>query len=260
MVAGNERSRRMIGDEQCSDGQPVREALGQRDEIRADAERLEREERPGTTHARLDLVEAEERGKLGGGGHELRGQRVNAAFAQDRLEEHETDVLRHCCAERCDVVRGHEAHAWNERGECGALRRLTRHGQRSQRPAVEAPMESDDAWLARRLAGVLERSLDRLGAGVAEERLRSAEAIGETGRQFLGRLRAVEVRRMPEPFELPTRGLQRRGVAVTEPDDRDPAAEVEILASLVVPDAGALSAHDRDICSRVGRKEPVDPL
>ncbi len=182
MVAGTERSRRVIGDEQGSDGQPVREALRQRDEIRSDAERLEREERPGTTHARLDLVEAEERGKLSCGGHELRGQRVNAAFTHDRLEEHQTHVLRHCCAQRCDVVRRHESHPWNQRGECGALGRLPRHGQRSHGPAMEAPMERDDAWLPRRLAGVLERSLDRLGAGVAEERLRSSEAIRETGR------------------------------------------------------------------------------
>ena len=155
---------------------------------------------------------------------------MNAAFAHDRLEEHEPHVLRRCCAKRCDVVRRNESHARNERGECGALRRLPRHGQRPERPAVEAPFERDDAWLARRLAGVLERSLDRLGAGVAEERLRAAEAIRETGRQLLRRLRAVEVRRMPEAFELLARGGERRGVAMTEPDDGDPAAEVEILA------------------------------
>ena len=49
-------------------------------------------------------------------------------------------------------------------------------------------------------------------------------------------------------------------MAVTEPDDRDPAAEVEILAALVVPDAGAVAAHDRHVRPRVGREEPVDPL
>ena len=108
---------------------------------------------------------------------------------------------------------------------------------------MEAPFEGDDPWLSGRLACVLERRLDRLGAGVAEERLRATETVREPRRKRLGGLRAVEIRRVPEPFELLLRGRQRRGVAVTEPDDGDSAAEVEILAPFVVPDARTLAAR-----------------
>ena len=52
---------RLVGDEQRADRQPVREPLGERDELRADARLLEGEERSGPADAALDLVEAEQR-------------------------------------------------------------------------------------------------------------------------------------------------------------------------------------------------------
>ena len=48
---------------------------------------------------------------------------------------------------------------------------------------------------------------------------------------------------MPEPVELRVRGGERRGMAVAEPDDRDPGDEVEVALALVVVEPGALAAR-----------------
>ena len=78
-----------------------------------------------------------------------------------------------------------------------------------------------------------------LGARVAEERLRSAEASRRGRGELLRGLGAVEVRRVPEALELRLRRGERRRMAMAERDDRDPAAEVEVLAPVRVPDAAA---------------------
>ena len=67
---------------------------------------------------------------------------------------------------------------------------------------------------------------------------------------------------MPQPVELRVRGGGHGRVAMTEPDDRDPAAEVEVRAALVVPDAAALAPHDGDVGARVGGEHRVsrEPL
>ena len=145
----------------------------------------------------------------------------------------------------------------HERLERRPLARLASGRQRAERPPVEASLERDDARLPRGLARVLERRLDRLRARVAEERLRAAEPRGEPRRELLGRLRAVEVRGVPEAVELCLRGRERRGMTVAERDDRDPASEVEVLAAVGVPHPAALAADDRHVRARVGRQQPI---
>ena len=60
-----------------------------------------------------------------------------------------------------------------------ALLRLAGDGERAVRAAVERVLQRDDDRLAGRLPRPLQRRLDRLGAGVAEERAGAAEAIRE---------------------------------------------------------------------------------
>ena len=100
---------------------------------------------------------------------------------------------------------------------------------------------------AGRLARVLERRLDRLGAGVAEERLRAAEAVREPLGERGHRLRPVQVRHVPEPVELLVRGGQRCGMTMPEPDDRDPGDEVEIALAGVGDEPRALAGHESDV-------------
>ena len=56
---------------------------------------------------------------------------------------------------------------------------------------------------------------------------------------------------MPELVELRVRGGERRRVAVAEPDDRDPADEVEVAAAVVVLEPRAVAAHERDVRARI---------
>jgi len=97
---------------------------------------------------------------------------------------------------------------------------------------VEAALERDHARLPGRLPRVLQRRLVGLSSGVAEERLRAAEALGELLRELGRRLGSEEVGRVPQPVELRVRGGERRRMPVTEPDDRDPGGEVEVAAAV----------------------------
>src|SRR5207248_2593779 len=158
------------------DREPVRKAFREGHEVRLDAELLEGEERPRPAHAGLDLVQAEERVRLGGGEDEFRVDRMDAAFALDRLDQDQAGVV-----ELRRVARLDEDDVREERSKGLALRGLARRGERAQRAAVKRALECDDLRLPRRLVRVLERSLVRLGPGVAEEGLRAGPALGERG-------------------------------------------------------------------------------
>ena len=91
VVAGLERRRRVVGDEQRADRQPVREPLRERHRVGPDAELLPREERAGAADAGLHLVEDEQRAVLVGERarerEDLRRERPDAALALHRLEQ-----------------------------------------------------------------------------------------------------------------------------------------------------------------------------
>ena len=116
--------------------------------------------------------------ELGGRCDEVAVERDDAALTEDRLEQDQGRPRRRRRSERVDVVRRHEAHA---RG------RAARTGRASpgcpvteSAPSVlpwKPPSSATDTRLPGRLAGVLQRCLDRLRARVAEERLRAAEAV-----------------------------------------------------------------------------------
>src|SRR5581483_3011699 len=66
VVARRKPALRAVRDEQRPDRQTVREALGERDDVGLDAERLPCEERPRSSDAGLHLVEDEQRAELVG--------------------------------------------------------------------------------------------------------------------------------------------------------------------------------------------------
>ena len=189
VVAGLERAGRVVGDEQAADRQAVRERLGERDELRPHAELLEREEacRSGRRRSAPRRTRAARRARrrarprrrgTPARAGSRRPRRAPARAARARRRRHAA-----ACSD-VDVVRRREARAGQQRLERRALRRLARDGERADRPAVEALLERDHARLAGRLARVLQRGLVRLGAGVAEERLRAAEAIRQPPREL----------------------------------------------------------------------------
>ena len=58
---------------------------------------------------------------------------------------------------------------------------------------------------------------------------------------------------MPDAVELGVRGSERRWMAVTEGDDRDPAETVEVPPSGRVDQPTAVAFDERDVLSCVGR-------
>src|SRR5581483_7688483 len=102
-----------------------------------------------------------------------------------------------------------------------------------------------------------DRGLVRLGAGVAEERLRAAEALRQQPGEPRHRLAPVQVGHVPEAIELLVRGRERARVAVAEPDDGDPAREVEVAATIVRDEPAALALDEGDAGARVGRHHGV---
>ncbi len=191
VVARLEARRCVVRDEQRADRQPVREALGERDRVRPDAVGLPREERAAAADAGLHLVEDQQRavrvGELACLRERLGRERMDAALALHRLEQDRRGVRADVLGER---RRCREARAGDERLERSALRRLPGHRQRAERAPVERAFERHDLGAPGRLARPLERSLDRLGARVAEERLRAAEAIREPGGELAASARS----------------------------------------------------------------------
>ena len=207
-------------------------------------------------------------------GAELRGARevpgrrhAHAALPLDRLEQHGADVAGDGGLERGEVAVGDVAEAGDERFEALPVLRLPRGGQRGERAAVEGGLRADDdvAGGAVREVRVAAHELDRglvgLGAAVAEE----GAGPGDPGGELLGEPHrpgvAVQVRDVHQrPALLADRPHDRR-VAVAEAVDRDPADQVEIGAPLVVEDAAALAAHERQARGVVVlQQDPRGPL
>jgi hypothetical protein len=180
---------------------------------------------------------------------------MDAALALDRLEQDAAGALVDLGGERARVVQLGEANAGEERLEGGALRGLAGDGERPERPPVEGAVERDDPGSPGRLPRVLERGLDRLRAGVAEERLSAAEASREARRELRRGLRPIEVGDVPQPLELRLGGGERRRVEVPEADDGDPADEVEVAAAAVVDEPWAVPGDEGDVLPRVGGED-----
>ena len=150
MVAGSEPGGGAVAGQERADREPVREPFRERDEIGLDAELLEGEEAARPAEPGLHLVHAEQRADLACDlccrTREVGLQRDHAALAEHRLEQHESDIAtrRDRTLEGLYVVRRREHRARHERAEALPFRGLTGHGERAQRPAVEATLESDD--------------------------------------------------------------------------------------------------------------------
>ena len=65
---------------------------------------------------------------------------------------------------------------------------------------------------------------------------------------------------MPEPVELCVRRRQRRWMAVPQRHDGDSPAEVEVVATVGVPDAAAVATNKGQIGARVCREQALEPL
>ena len=95
-------------------------------------------------------------------------------------------------------------------------------------------------------AGELDRGLDRLRAGVAEEHAVEARVLDEQLGELDHRLRVVEVRGVDQRLRLLGERLRDHGVRVAEDVHGEAADEVEVLVALRVPDARAFATFEDD--------------
>ena len=136
VVTGRECPGRSIGDEQGADRKPVREALGESHEIRA-VRRVPRTRRRirRPTPVWISSRQSSVSGSSAAAATNSAVERMDAAFAEDGLEQHEPDVGGRSCAERVHVVRRHEPHPRHERRECLRASRAVR-SRRAHRASV----------------------------------------------------------------------------------------------------------------------------
>ncbi len=181
MVAGHEAGRRRVGDEQGADRQPVRERLGERDRVGAHIEALPGEElrpsvrRPSAPRRRR----ASPRSASASSRACSSVSRASGCTPPSPCTGSRT-IAAVCGLTASASVSGvAKLHAGDQRLEGGALGGLAGDRERPHGAPVEGALERDELVLAGRLARPLDRGLDRLGARVAEERVRAAEAGGE---------------------------------------------------------------------------------
>ena len=200
---------------------------------------------------------------------ELGRHRDEAAFALHRLEHDARDlrrvdvlleqeleavqrVLGRDAAVR--IRRGRAVHVRRERAEALLVDELRRHRHRQVRAAVERAVEDDDAGAAGRRAGDLDRVLDRLGAGVDEQRLRRGvagpELVELLGDRDVGLVGADHEALVEEAVDLLVHRPDDGRVAVAEVLAGDAAREIDVLAALGVPDPGAPGARDDEVGGR----------
>ena len=264
VVAGLEAAGRLVGDEQRADRQAVREALRERDGVRLDAELLARRRtcrsarrrsgsRRSTSSAPCSSASARAAARNSGVERDARRPRPGSARAGcSRV------VVDGRGRERADVVELRERDAGHERLERARASPAGRStaSAPSVRPWNE-PSSATTPGLAGRLARVLDRRLDRLGAGVAEERLRAAEALARAARRAAPsapssrgsrRARACRAARARRRA-APDGGARAPTTAI-------PPTRVEVARCPRRPSSqAAVAARRSDVRARVGREQ-----
>ena len=125
---------------------------------------------------------------------------------------------------------------------------------------MKRALERDDAGPAGRAAGVLERRLDRLGARVAEERLRTAEAVARGVARGSASAPSSRGSRRARAGELaPARRRAGPGWQCPRPDDRDSAERGRGSACRPRRRPSTRRPHERHVLARVGREHRRGP-
>ena len=204
-------------DEQGADlRQPAAERLAQADVVGRDSQRFRREERAGASHAGLDFVDdnrdvvagADVAQPCGEGG----GERLDAAFAGDRFEEHGRHVFGVGAGgvEICGIVRVEKPHLGTHR----VVGMAVGPGEldRADRLPVEAALDGPEHRTLAFEVDVLDGGFDGLGPGVRERH----DVVADAAAQRLGQSRGpatarrLRVDRNPGVEQAARFGHQRR--------------------------------------------------
>src|SRR5690606_33834123 len=223
----------------------------------------------GTTHAALHLIEDQQcivlvterphRLKVFGTG------RDHPALALYRLQHHGTGALGDLRFQGSNVIVRHVADSTDGRTEALGVLGLATHADGEQGPTMEAVAAGDDLVLVRtdivvRAApGQLAGRFVGFGAGVDEQHTVREGRRHELGRQAQRRFVGHDVGYMTELLRLTGEYLDQFRVGVTQRVDRDAAGQVDVFATLLVPQARSLPSHRHHIDGGViGHHVPIE--
>ncbi len=232
---------------------PVGDGLRHGDDVGPDSRVLEAEPGAGPGESGLDLVEDQQDpalvAQLPHPPQVVVGGRVDPSLALDRLEKDRTHLGTEGPLELVEIVPRDVAEPLRQRLEGLVLLRLSGCRQRGQRAAVERTQRTHHAVTAPTLVlpGQLDGRLVGLRTRVLEEHLpvtqveEFADPLGHRGLVLVGE----EVGGVGEHPRLRADGLGDGRMSVAECGDREPTQEIEMAATLPVPQFRAGTLHEQ---------------
>jgi len=225
---------------------PSTQGLGQDQQIGLDAPVLDGKHLARAAQACLDLV-GHHQGALAGAdlSDSLQvavGGQVDAAFALDRFQDDAGGFGPDGPVQSLQVAEGHVLDPWHQGLEGLAVAGAARDGQAPRGLAVEGPLGRHEPRSPGGQARELQRTLDRLGATVAEERiLQVSWSDFRQGCCQAGHDRAQEdLGRHGHLVQLIRNSLDHFGVSVPQAEHAVASSHVQVFHAFVVPNPDAL--------------------
>ncbi len=223
------------------------------------------------TVAALHFIEDQQRpvavAQLAHALQEFRGGAGHAALALHRFQDHRAGAVGYGLGESRQFVERQVGDARRQWLEALGVLGLAADGDGEQGAAVKRLGEGDDLVLVRAemvggvFAGQLERGFVGLGAGIGEEHPFGEGQLAQPASQLQGRFVGQYVTDMPEFLGLFGQYLDQLGMGVAQAGDGDAASEVDVVSSLLIPQAGTFTAHRNDRRRGVvGHHDFIEPL
>src|ERR1700722_1363326 len=251
----NRRGKLFLGQERAQ-RQPRRDGLRDRDDVRRDAETLERKNRSRAPQATLNLVK-DQRGAVAVGQRaaflqELDRALINSAFAENRLQHNRAGFVADGGAQTFEVILLYKSHFFEQRLEPLAMLVLPGERQRSERAPVIGAIERHQAALCRSAGAMprqprqLDRAFDRLSSAVGEKcAVESGELTQLLGQRSLIFV-VIQIRNMHQLGRLLANRLHDARMRVPQRIHSQPGDEIQVALALQVKQKHALAPAERD--------------
>ncbi len=254
-----ERGGNLLGGQDRTHRETAAERFGAGQNIRRHAVVHIGKQGAGTPHPALHFIKHQQRlvlvAQRAQPFQEFRRGCRHAAFALNRLHHHRAGVIVHHRFYRMQIVKRHVDNVSRFRAKTVGILRLTTNGDGKEGAPMEGVVESDDfgfVWAVARggiVACQLEGGFVGFGAGVHKQHALGKRGINDLAAKTQRRFVGEDVAGVPQGFALGFQRLDQRRMAMTQRRYRNPAREIHVLFTLLIPDAAAFSLY-RDKLSR----------